>query len=227
MLIRSARSVLVGVALAALLAACQSGPAKVRSDRPTGSPSPAQSVVSGSSPTPEATSRPSPPVPWVTSGAPTSTCEHGWNRPERGTSRYEYPIKLIRRMTDLLGTVVVMDLRYFEGPESPPTDKPYLNDIQRWYVKLYSKSDPSYRARFLVEARRFGSGLVAVAPFDTKGFRSPDWHGFEYNSGDLTPRVYPGLPGAWTGIAYDFVKGGAGMTFPGLPREVVGCLSGT
>ncbi len=125
------------------------------------------------------------------------------------------------------GDFVVVDMRYFTGPESPPSDKGYILEIDRWYIKLYVESDWSYQGRFIVEQRTFGRGVAAVAPYDTKGFRSPDWTGFQWDSADTTAREYPGLPGRWQGIPYDFVKGGAGLEIAGLPDEVRGCLQGT
>jgi hypothetical protein len=118
-------------------------------------------------------------------------------------------------------------MRYFEGPESPPSDQGYLLVVQRWYVRLYARDDPGFQGRFLIEARRFGRGVSAVAAYDTRGFRSPDWVGFQFDSADTTPERYPGLPGAWQGKPYDFVRGGAGLDLPGLPTEVAGCLDGT
>jgi hypothetical protein len=118
-------------------------------------------------------------------------------------------------------------MRFFEGPESPPSDKGYLLNVERWYVKAFAKDDPAFQGRFLVEERTYGIGLAAVAPYDTNGFRSPDWTGFQFDSGDTEPKAYPALPGTWAGIPYDFVKGGAGLKMPGLPDEVVGCLSAT
>jgi hypothetical protein len=156
-----------------------------------------------------------------------SSCVHGWVTPLEGTARYLQPLGIIRRTTGVTGPLEVVDMRYFEGPESPPSEQGYLLEIQRWYVKLYEKDDPAFQGRFLVEARRFGRGLPAVAPYDTRGFRSPDWIGFQFDSADTTPKPYPGLPGRWEGIPYDFVRGGGGLTFPGLPSEVVGCLDGT
>jgi hypothetical protein len=113
-------------------------------------------------------------------------------------------------------------MRYFTGPESPPSDKGYLAVVERWYVKLYTQDDLRFQGRFLVESRDFGDGVAAVAPYDTEGFRSPDWSGFQWQ--DTEPSPYPGLPGAWRGTRYDFVKGGAGLDIPGLPAEVQGCL---
>lgn len=121
---------------------------------------------------------------------------------------------------------MVVEMRYFTGPESPPSDKGYIKTIQRWYVKLYARADLRFQGRFLVESREFGDGVAAVAPYDTEGFRSPDWSGFQWNEADPAPHPYPGLPGEWSGIRYDFVKGGAGLTIPGLPDEVTGCLDG-
>jgi hypothetical protein len=135
------------------------------------------------------------------------------------------------------GTLRVVDMRFFEGPEAPPSDKAYILEIRRWYVKGFVRANPDLRGRWLVESRRFGSGVAAVAPYDTEGWRSPDWTGFEYETAGphAEPREYPGLPGSWAGKPYDFVKGaegadpttGEGLENPGLPREVVGCLTGT
>ena len=69
-------------------------------------------------------------------------------------------------------------------------------------------------------------GVAAVAPYDTEGFASPDWIGFQHEEGSARTR-YPGLPGRWAGVPYDFVEGGEGLTIPGLPEEVRGCLRGT
>jgi hypothetical protein len=154
-------------------------------------------------------------------------CVNGWVTPRRGTRDLEFPLRVIRRTTGVEGPLRIVDMRYFEGPESPPSDKGYILVIQRWYVKLYAERDPAFQGRFLVENRRFGSGISAVAPYDSSGWRSPDWVGFQYDSADTQARAYPGLPGLWEGIPYDFVNGGGGITIPGLPQQVVGCLNGT
>jgi hypothetical protein len=135
-------------------------------------------------------------------------------------------LKVIRRSTGW--KLAVIDMRYFHGPESPPReDKPYLRDVERWYVKGYVRSNPAIRARFLVEGRVFGDGIAAVAPFTSQGWRSPDWTGFQLDTADPTPHAYPGLPATWAGTPYDFVRGGEGLSIPGLPREAIGCLDGT
>ena len=66
--------------------------------------------------------------------------------------------------------------------------------------------------------------MAAVAPYDSQGFTSPDWTGFV---GEGQPQTYLGLPGQWPGTAYDFVSGGRYSGQPGLPDQVVGCLSDT
>jgi hypothetical protein len=126
----------------------------------------------------------------------------------------------------------VVDMRYFEGPESPPSEREYLLNVRRWYVKARVRGDEDFAGRFLIEKRSFGAGVVAVAPFETTGIRSPDWVGFQLVEG-AEPQPYPGLPGEWAGKPYDFVTGRDPETreevfgFPGLPLEVAGCLEGT
>jgi hypothetical protein len=177
------------------------------------------------------TASPTPPAlpnePPATRGPVAEDCVHGWVTPPGDSARFAEPLRVIRRMTGVRGPLEVVDLRFFEGPESPPSDKGYLLDVRRWYVKAFAKDDLSFQGRFLVESRAFGTGLVAVAPYDTNGFRSPDWVGFQFDSGDPDARAYPGLPGMWSGVPYDFVAGGAGLQILGLPDEVVGCLSAT
>lgn len=198
---------------------------------PSASPTPASiapvtPVAPGSpssSPTPPAL----PVIPPATIGAPSGTCQNGWDTPASDTPPFTDPLGIIRRQTRIKGPLVVVDMRHFRGPESPPSSQGYLLDVERWYIKLYAQDDIAFQGRFLVEARTFGRGLVAVAPYDTEGFRSPDWVGFQFDSGDPARKRYPGLPGRWSGIAYDFVRGGAGLKIPGLPDEVKGCLDGT
>jgi hypothetical protein len=196
---------------------------------PSGSPSseapytPPPGPSPGSSPTPAATPAGQLPV----SGPASSSCVGGWRAPKRGTALYSLALRVIQSTVPVKGTVIVVEMRYFVGPESPPSEKPEIRRIQRWYVKLYAAKDIRYQGRFLVESRIFGIGVAAVAPYDTRGFSSPDWTAFQYDSGDTTPRVYPGLPGRWEGHPYDFVNGGQGVRVRGLPDKEIGCLSGT
>jgi hypothetical protein len=156
---------------------------------------------------------------------PSAICAGGWRRPSPGSPLFERPLEVIARTMRLEDPIEVTDMRYFRGPESPPSKKEYLAVVDRWYVKGFLSSDPSVRGRWLVEKREWGSGVAAVAPFDSEGFRSPDWVGFQYKEGEA--RSYPGLPGRWEGVAYDFVMGGKGLTIAGLGPAARGCLSGT
>jgi hypothetical protein len=221
---------LVPVAIAAVLvAACESSTPRVDasgSESASGSSPTTPSVV----PTPSSATPTPPAVPTGSlprKGEQSATCVNGWVTPQSDSHVFTDPLGVIRRTTGVQGPLVVVDMRFFVGPESPPSDKGYLLDIQRWYIKLYAKDDLSFQGRFLVEFRRFGRGLSAVAPYDTSGWQSPDWRGFQYASEDHSNRDIPGLPGTWSGVEYDYVKGGAGITIPGLPDQVVGCLSGT
>jgi hypothetical protein len=187
------------------------------------SPGSSTSIAPTPSPTRPATPATRPP----TSGVSTATCKGGWTTPPKGSTLWNFPLGVIRRAAGVPGPFAVVDMRTFVGPESPPSDKNYLMDIRRWYVKLYEPRDLSFQGRFLVEDRRFGKGLAAVAPYDTQGFTSPDWVGFQYDAGNRQAYTYAGLPGSWRGMAYDFVNGGQGLTFPGLPADLAGCLQGT
>lgn len=220
-------ALLVIAVVAALgVAACERGEdAPIFANTPTSSAPPpiASGTTPGSaSPTPPATPAEPPP----TSGAPSASCVDGWVTPAEGTPERTDPIGVIRRTARFRGDYVVVDMRMFTGPESPPSDKGYIAEVRRWYVKLYAADDLRYQGRFLVEERRFGRGVAAVAPYDTEGFASPDWIGFQHEVGSERTR-YAGLPGRWAGVPYDFVQGGEGLTIPGLPEEVRGCLQGT
>jgi hypothetical protein len=167
-----------------------------------------------------AASTPSPPTP--------PSCVNGYSSPPTGSANYAFPLHQIAVATGESGPFHVVTMRYFVGPEAPPLpNKGYLVNIERWYVKVTDPSNPAFKGRFLVERRQFGSGVSAVAPFSTHGWMSPDWSAFQWNSSAPEAKSYPGLPGKWPGTKYDFVKGGAGLTFPGLPAAVVRCLDGT
>jgi hypothetical protein len=210
------------VATLLLLAACDGGPDLF--------PNPTSASPSDSFPSTPTLASPTPPgvpqTPPPTSGAASDTCVDGWRTPPVDSALALKPLRIIRRTVRLPREPVIVEMRYFTGPESPPSEKGYISTIERWYVKLYSEADLRFQGRFLVESRLFGDGVAAVAPYDTEGFRSPDWSGFQWNEADPEPRAYPGLPGEWSGIRYDFVKGGAGLDIPGLPAEVRGCLEG-
>lgn len=214
------------IALALMVAACTGDDGSEGASVAPTTPPPITPIVS-----PTATVSPTPPAlpasPPPTRGGVAVGCVNGWVTPPTDSPRFLQPLGIIRRTTGVQGPLEVVDMRYFEGPESPPSEQGYLLTIQRWYIKLYASDDISFQGRFLVEARRFGRGVSAVAPYDTLGFHSPGWIAFQWDSADPEPKAYPGLPGLWSGIAYDFVEGGEGLTIPGLPEEVAGCLDGT
>ena len=216
------------LALCAGAASCDDGgtSAAPTTQPPSASSSAPVTPSASTSAVPSPTEPPVPDVAPQTRGTVAADCVNGWVTPAEGSARYSSPIGVIRRVTGVRGPLEIVDLRYFEGPESPPSDQGYLLEIQRWYVKLYAKRDFAFAARFLVEVRRFGQGLAAVAPYDSGGWASPDWIGFQ-SSADPTERPYDELPGEWRGTPYDFVDGGEGVEIPGLPDEVVGCLDGT
>ncbi len=162
-------------------------------------------------------------------GRPTATCVEGWTAPAKDSPLAQQALRVIRRTMRFKGSLEAEEMRYFEGPESPPSEQGYLRVVKRWYVKGHLASDPLFRGRWLVERRTLGAGVAAVAPYDTSEYRSPDWTGFQYEAADPERRSYPGLPGRWRGTPYDFVNGDPEMNIRvrGLPDEVVGCLAGT
>jgi hypothetical protein len=168
------------------------------------------------------------------------SCVNGFTSPEQGDPVREDGLRILAQALGApAGEQVVPDdleveeMRYFEGPESPPSEREYILTVRRWYVKASLREDPSFAGRFLVERRTFGPGLAAVAPFNSEGFASPDWIGFQYEGEDADRQAYDGLPGTWAGTPYDFVRGKTldrqeeVFGFPGLPVEVIGCLAGT
>jgi len=220
----------LALVLGATLVACDGGEDGGSPSATT--PPPPVTPTETSSVTPSVTPPALPEDPPASRGEASLDCVNGWVTPGEGSPVYLQPLGIVRRTTGVKGPLTVVDMRYFEGPESPPSDKGYLLVVERWYIKLFAERDPAFQGRFLIEARRFGRGLAAVAPYDTEGFASPDWIAFQYDSADTDPRSYPGLPGQWSGVPYDFVRGGGGPETPGpgiagLPEEVVGCLDGT
>ena len=121
------------------------------------------------------------------------------------------------------GPLVVVDMRRFVGPESPPSPQGYLLDVERWYIKLYAQDDIAFQGRFLVESRTFGRGLSAVAPYDTNGFRSPDWVGFQYDScGHGCAGATRGCPDGGRGPRTTSFAGVRGSRFRGYLTKSVG-----
>jgi len=216
-------------ALAASACSPTDGTAQAAGGSSSGTPSPMPTPTPRATPPTDVKPPKSPAKPPPTSGPKTSSCVNGWITPAPGTPLYEEPLRLIAHDEHVRGPIVVTDMRYFVGGESPPPSPPkgYLSNIKRWYVKLWARRDPAFQGRFLVESRVFGDGISAVAPYRSEGFQSPDWKGFQYDSANPRPRYVAGLPGKWSGIEYDFVKGGEGLDLPGLPSTLAGCMNGT
>jgi hypothetical protein len=152
-------------------------------------------------------------------GAREPGCVNGWGEPTPGEPAYDMPLAALRSATGVKGAFRVGDLRYFIGPDDPtrPPDERQRQPVERWYGKVVSRTDPSFRVRFLVERRKDAKArLVAAAAYPTAGFESPEWYGFRGTGARQRVRT---LPGTWAGRPYDYVKAGA------LPDEVVGCLS--
>ena len=238
--------VLAGL-LALLLAGCTLSPAATPtgaptptpSTQPTASPTPAPTPGTSPSPTaslivlpsvtptrlatPPATPSPGPTLAAV--GLPSATCINGWVRPAEGDPHWVDGLQILMNYMGLTSPLSVDDMVYFVGPDPDNILDPRFEHVERWYIKATLSTDPTYRGRWLVEKRTNDRlGVSAVAPYETVGYESPDWSGFE---GDGEPRAIPGLPGLWGGIQYDFVTGEGDSGFPGLPTSQSECLFGT
>lgn len=214
----SARRLIGAAILSAVLASC--------TEPPTDEPQAGAGIPTEEAP-PTAAASPSPTEVGQGPGAPTGTCVNGYQEPPPGSPEYQRPLQIIARTAGVPNDFEVVEIRHFEGPESPPSEMGYLAVVERWYVKARLADRPGWKARFLVEKRQFGIGVSALAPWESEGFRSPDWRGFQWEGVDAKPAKYEGLPGRWPGTIYDFVRGGAGIDIAGLPEEVIGCLDGT
>jgi hypothetical protein len=157
-------------------------------------------------------------------GSPSAHCVDGWVSPPPDSSTYQEGVAILDGAMGVEGPWQLAEMRYFTGPDVPWIDPGYPV-VERWYIKASLVDDPGYRARWLIEKRTDTiEGVSAVAPYDSLGYRSPDWTGFE---GEGPPTTYVGLPGEWSGIAFDFVTGAGDSGQPGLPDQVVGCLKST
>ena len=153
---------------------------------------------------------------------PSATCRDGWTSPAPGSAEYDQGLSVLAGFFGITGGIEVAEIRYFTGPDSPGVIEPRFDPVLRWYIKAAQVDDPTWRGRFIVEWRTdVINGVSAVAPYDTVGYQSPDWHAFE---GEGEFRAIPGLPGLWSGIDFDFVTGEGDSGNRGLPPEVEGCL---
>jgi hypothetical protein len=173
-------------------------------------------------------------APAMTCAAPTTTrcldgeavpgCASGWTTPAPGTALRVEPLDVIRDQMGVTGDFQVIDMRDFTSPEVPWILEPRPPVVEWWYVKAQLVGDPTFRARWLIAKRSAAiKGIAAVAPFDTTGYRSPDWRAF---IGEGEPRAIEGLPGTWVGFEFDFTTGEDNEK-PGLPEEATHCLDNT
>lgn len=149
----------------------------------------------------------------ATSGAPSPTCVKGWVAPERGSSLRSAVLNMLRSRPG--ERFVVDEMRYFVGPEDADVVDPHGN-VERWYVKAYSELEPRRRQRWLVRRAAVGSGVDAVAPYESVGYGPGIWR-----RPDATDET---LADPFERPCRETAPGGKCM---GLPREVLGCLAGT
>jgi hypothetical protein len=235
------RRVLSAAAAFAMLAACTAGsatpspaitltttqaPTASPTEAPTPTDSPAPSPTSTVVATPEPTiSLPSSPAPTLAIGLPGPTCINGYKGLPADDAKYIEGLEILTSYMGLPDPLIVEDNRYFVGPDPDWILEPRFEAVEHWYFKATLSTDPTYRGRWLVEKRSDTRlGVSAVAPYDTVGYQSPDWSGFE---GDGEPRVIAGLPGLWAGVQYDFVTGEGDGGNPGLAESQSDCMLGT
>jgi len=156
----------------------------------------------------------------TTSGGqnPRPDCVHGWTVPPFGSELRKRPLDLMRTIQGFTGQFEVPDIRYFVGPDNANKAEPRFPNVERWYAKVIYIDDHSFRVRFLAGRSPIGQGIIAVAPFDSVGFHSPDWAGFD-GEGGASP--FPNLPGLWPGQPYDYVAAHE------MPDACRGCLDGS
>jgi hypothetical protein len=166
------------------------------------------SGVVGSSAAPPSSGEDAPAV-----GAPSPTCVNGWSIPERGSALRGAVLDMMRVRPG--ERFVVQEMRYFVGPE----DAEVLGsrgDVERWYVKAFTETDPRRRLRWLVRRAPVGSGVDAIAPFESTGYGASTWRRPDAPDESLADPFERPCEGTQPGDKCT-----------GLPREVLGCLSGT
>jgi hypothetical protein len=214
---RIARLVVVLVIGASALGACGISGELAASESTTTKPG---SPITSSTSAPASTSSTTP----ASSGAAGAGCVNGWTTPAVGSPERQEPLDLIRAQMGVAGLFKVDEMRNFTGPDVSDGGAAGAQPVERWYVKASLVDDPNFRARWIVERRSESDrGIAGVAAYETVGYESPDWKGFV---GEGTPRAVPGLPGQWSGLEYDFVKGKAGDGNGGIPEDNLGCLDG-
>jgi hypothetical protein len=146
-------------------------------------------------------------------GAATVSCVNGWTAPERGSPLRSAALNMLRTRPG--ERFVVEEMRYFVGPEDAEVIDPH-GDVERWYVKAYPEQEPRRRQRWLVRRAAVGSGVDAIAPYDSVGYGAATWRRPDAADDSFAdPFEHP------------CQSAKAGEKCMGLPREVLGCLAGT
>ncbi|HEU4581436.1 MAG TPA: hypothetical protein VFS67_24430 [Polyangiaceae bacterium] len=146
-------------------------------------------------------------------GSPSDTCVQGWIRPHPGSKLRKAALDMLREQRG--ERFVVIEMRYFVGPEDAEVIGPQ-RQVERWYVKARSLADRSRQQRWLLRRAEVGSGIDAVAPFDSKGYGPGTWRRPDaVDESTADPFQHP----------CDTARAGARCM--GLPRAVLGCLQGT
>jgi hypothetical protein len=172
-------------------------------------PGPADNVLATTAPdaTPPSSAAAAP-------GTVSATCVNGWSTPERGSALRGVALDMMRVRPG--ERFVVEEMRYFVGPE----DAEVLGargDVERWYVKASTETEPRRRQRWIVMRRaKGGSGIDAIAPYDSTGYGPGIWRRPDARDPALADPFERPCQGT---------KPGAKCM--GLPREVLGCLAGT
>lgn len=110
---------------------------------------------------------------------------------------------------------VVEEMRYFVGPEDAEV-LGVRGDVERWYVKASTETEPKRRQRWLVRRAKIGSGIDAIAPFESTGYGPDTWRRPDASDPSLADPFERPCQGTKPGDKC-----------MGLPREVLGCLAGT
>ena len=146
-------------------------------------------------------------------GAASPGCVNGWSTPERGSALRSAVLDMLRVRPG--ERFIVEDMRYFVGPEDAEVIGA-RGDVERWYVKASTDTEPRRRQRWLVRRAAIGSGVDAVAPFDSTGYGPATWRRPDASDESLADPFQRPCQGTQPGDKC-----------MGLPREVLGCLSGT
>jgi len=149
----------------------------------------------------------------ASTGAPSPGCVNGWKVPERGSALRGAVLDMMRVRPG--ERFVVEEMRYFVGPEDAEVVGP-RGDVERWYVKASTESEPRRRQRWLVRRAAVGSGVDALAPFESVGYGPNTWRRPDAADVSLSDPFERPCQGS-----------SPDQKCMGLPREVLGCLAGT